>query len=169
MDPGLYSLKMPVNLYQYHGTVWLFNIRSTANISKVNNFITSNFRNNTNIAYSLISINKIFLFLSNKNMFKTMKVPLNTYFYNLPSSVPRQIFFAIYIPFSRSPNIGEIKDKQKAIKYFSYFISSCTNTIAVFNNLFALICRQPREKQKRTLDFPLFKYFLNNLLLTVSM
>ena len=64
MGPGLYSLKMPVNLYQYHGTVGLFNSRSIPNRSKVDNFITSDFRNNTSIACSLISINKIFLFVS---------------------------------------------------------------------------------------------------------
>ena len=41
--------------------------------------------------------------------------------------------------------------------------------IAVFNNLFALICSQPKGKQNRARDFLLFQYFLNNPLLTVSM
>ena len=53
--------------------------------------------------------------------------------------------------------------------YFSYFMSSGTNRIAVFNNFFSLICSQPRDKQNRARDFLLFKYFLNNLLLTVFM
>ena len=46
-------------------------------------------------------------------------------------------------------------------------MSSCTNRIEVFNNFFSLICSQPRDKQNRARDFLLFKYFLNNLLLTV--
>ena len=41
--------------------------------------------------------------------------------------------------------------------------------IAVFNNLFALICSQARGKQNRARKFLLFQYFLNNPLLTVSM
>ena len=53
--------------------------------------------------------------------------------------------------------------------YFSYFMSSCTNRIVVFNNFFSLIFSQPRDKQNRGRDFLLFKYFLNNLLLTVFM
>ena len=52
---------------------------------------------------------------------------------------------------------------------FSYFMSSCTNRIEVFNDFFSLICSQPRDKQNRARDFFLFKYFLNNLLLTVLM
>ena len=63
MGLGLYFLKMPVNLCQYHGTVGLFNSRSIVNRSKVNNFINSNYRNNTFIACSLISVNKILLLL----------------------------------------------------------------------------------------------------------
>ena len=35
MGPGLYFLKMPVNLSQYHGTVGLFNSMSIVNRSKV--------------------------------------------------------------------------------------------------------------------------------------
>ena len=63
MGPDLYFLKMSVNLSQYHGTVGLFNSRSIINRSKVNNFITSNYRNNTHIVCSLFPVNKIFLFL----------------------------------------------------------------------------------------------------------
>ena len=64
MGSGLYSLKMPVNLSQYFGAVGLFSSRSIVNRSKVNNFITLNYRNITNTACSLISVNKIILFLS---------------------------------------------------------------------------------------------------------
>ena len=48
-------------------------------------------------------------------------------------------------------------------------MSSCTNRTAGFNNLFALLCSQPCVKQNRARDFLLFKYFLNNLLLTAFM
>ena len=61
---GLYFLKILVNFLQYRGTVGLLNSRSIVNRSKVNNFVTSNYRNNTYIACSLIFVNKIFLFLS---------------------------------------------------------------------------------------------------------
>ena len=53
------------------------------------------------------------------------------------------------------------------INYFLYFMSSCINRIAVFNNIFALIGSQPRGKQNRACNFLLFKHFLKNLLLTV--
>ena len=52
---------------------------------------------------------------------------------------------------------------------FSYFMSSCTNRIKVFNNFFSLICSQPRDKQNCARDFFPFKYFLNDQLLTVFM
>ena len=61
---GLYFLKILVNFLQYRGTVGLLNSRSIVNRSKVNNFVTSNYRNNTYIVCSLIFVNKIFLFLS---------------------------------------------------------------------------------------------------------
>ena len=48
-------------------------------------------------------------------------------------------------------------------------MSSCSNRIAAFNNLFALTCSQPREKENCAHNFLLFKYFLNNLLLTIFM
>ena len=44
-------------------------------------------------------------------------------------------------------------------------MNSCNNRVAVFN----IICSQSRSKQNRACDFLLFKYFLNNLLLTVLM
>ena len=102
-------------------------------------------------------------------MFKNMKVLLYTYFYNMSLNVLRPTFFNIYyLTFLRSSNIGKIRAKVgPKTNYFSYFMSSCTNRIADFNNLFALICSDPRDKQKFPCDFLLFKYFLNNLLLTV--
>ena len=49
----------------------------------------------------------------------------------------------------------------------SYFMSSCTNRIEIFNDFFSLICSQPRDKKNRARYVLLFKYFLNNLLLTI--
>ena len=100
-----------------------------------------------------------------------MAVLLYTYFYNISLNVLRLTFFNIYnLPFLRSPNIGKIKVKVgPKTNYFSYFMSSCTDRIVVFNNFFSLIFSQPRDKQNRARDFLLFKYFLNNLLLTVFM
>ena len=63
----------------------------------------------------------------------------------------------------------ENKSQSWAINYFSYFMSSLTNRIAVFKNLFAMMCSQTRDKQNLACDFLLFKYFLNNLLLTIFM
>ena len=51
----------------------------------------------------------------------------------------------------------------------NYFMGPCTNRIVVFNNLLALICSQPRNKENHGCAFLLFKYFLNNLLLTAFM
>ena len=110
-------------------------------------------------------------FNQNKNVLKDMTVLLYTYFYNISLNVLRPTFFNIYnLPFLPSPNIGKIRIKvMPKTNYFSYFMSSCTNRIEVFNNFFSLICSQPRDKQNRARDFLLFKYFLNNLLLTVLM
>ena len=104
-------------------------------------------------------------------MLKNMTVFLHTYFHNISLNVLRPIFFNIYnLYFLRSPNISKIRVKVgPKTNYFSYILSSCTNRIAVFNNFFSLICSQPRDKQNRARDFLLFKYFLNNLLLTVFM
>ena len=95
-----------------------------------------------------------------------MTVLLYTYFYNISLNVLRPTFFNIYnLPFLRSPNIGKIRVKVgPKTNYFSYFMSSCTDSIVVFNNFFSLIFSQPRDKQDSALDFLLFKYFLNNLL-----
>ena len=63
MRPGVYSLRMPFNPSQHCGTVGLSNNRNIVNRSKVDNFITSNCRNNTNIACSLNSVNVIIIIL----------------------------------------------------------------------------------------------------------
>ena len=104
-------------------------------------------------------------------MLKNMSVLLYSYFYSISLNVLKSTFFCIYnLPFLRSPNIGTIRVKVgPKTNYFSYFLSSCTNRIAIFNNFFSLICSQPRSKQNRARDFLLFKYFLNDLLLTVFM
>ena len=110
-------------------------------------------------------------FKQSKNVLKNMTLLLHKYFYNISLNVLRPTFFNIYnLPFLRSPNIGKIRVKVgPKTNYFSYILSSCTNRIAVFNIFFSLICSQPRDKQNRTRDFLLFKYFLNNELLTVFM
>ena len=102
-------------------------------------------------------------------MLKNMTVLLYTNFYNISLNVLRATFSNIYnLPFLHSPNIGKIRVKVgPKTDYFFYILSSCTNRIAVFNDFFSLICSQPRDKQSRARDFPLSKYFLNNLLLTV--
>ena len=110
-------------------------------------------------------------FKQNKNTLKNIKVPLYTYFYNISLNVLRPTFFNICnLPFSHFPNIRKIRVKVgPKTNYFSYFMSSCTDKIVLFNNFFSLIFSQPRDKQNRARDFLLFKYFLNNLLLTVFM
>ena len=110
-------------------------------------------------------------FKQNKNMLKNMTLLSYTYFDNISLNELRLTSFNIYnLPFLRSPNIGKIRVKVgPKTNYFSYFMSSCTNRIAVFNNFFSLICSQPRDKQNRARKFLLSKYFLNNLFLTVFM
>ena len=112
-----------------------------------------------------------YTFKENENMLKNMTVLLYSYFYNISLSVLRPNFFNIYnLPFLRSPNISSTRVKVgPKTNYFLQFLSSCTNRIAVFNKFFSLICSQPEGKQNRTRDFLLFKYCLNNLLLTVFM
>ena len=102
---------------------------------------------------------------------KKMTVLLYTYFLNIILHALRQTFFNIYnLSFLHSPNIGKIRVKVgPKTNYFSYFMSSCTNRIAVFNIFFSLIRSQPRDKQNHPHDFFPFKYFLNNQFLTVFM
>ena len=109
-------------------------------------------------------------FKQNKNTLKNIKVPLYTYFH-ISLNVLRPTFFNICnLPFSHFPNIRKIRVKVgPKTNYFSYIMNSCTDRIAVFNISFSLIFSQLRDKQNRARDFLLFKYFLNNLLLTVFM
>ena len=104
-------------------------------------------------------------------MLKNMKVLLYTYFYNISLNVLRTNFFNMYsLRFSLFTNTGRISVKfGPKTNYFSYLMSSCTNRIAVFYYFFSLTCSQSRDKQNCDRYFLLFKYFLNNLLLTVFM
>ena len=94
---------------------------------------------------------------------------LYTHFYNITLNVLRPNFLNICnLPILHFPNIRKIRVKVgPKTNYFSYFMSSCTDRIVVFKKFFSLIFSQPRDKQNRARDFPLFK--LNNLLLTVFM
>ena len=108
-------------------------------------------------------------FNQNKNTFKNIKVLLYTHFYNISLNVIRPTFFNICnLPFSHFPNISKIRVKiAPKTKYYSYFLSSCTVKIIVFNNFLSLLFSQPRDKQNCTPNFLLFKYFLSDILLTI--
>ena len=110
-------------------------------------------------------------FKQNRSMLKNITMLLYTYFFNISLNVLRPSFFNICsLHFLRSPNIGKISVKVgPKTNYFSYFMRSCTNRIAVFNNFFFLLYNQTRDKKKRARDFFPFKYFLNNQLFTVYM
>ena len=98
----------------------------------------------------------------NKNVLKNMTVLLYTYFYNISLNVLRPTFFNIYnLPFLHSANIGKIRFKVGPKTNYFFLIYE--------HQHFSLTCRQPKDKQNRARDFLLFKYFLNNLLLTVFM
>ena len=110
-------------------------------------------------------------FKENKNTLKNIQVLLYTHFYNISLNVLRPNFLNICnLPISHFPNIRKIRVKVgPKTNYFSYVRSSCTDRIVVFNNFFSPIFSQPRDKQNRARDSLLFKYFMNNLLLTVFM
>ena len=110
-------------------------------------------------------------FKENENTLKIIQVLLYTDFHNIYVNVLRPNFLNICdLPISHVPNIRKIRVKVgPKTNYFSYFMSSCTDRIVVFNHFFSLILSQPRDQQNRARDFLLFKYFLNNLLLTVFM
>ena len=110
-------------------------------------------------------------FKQNKSMLKNMTVLLYTYFFNISLNVLRPNFFNICnLTFLHCPNIGKIRVKVgPKTNYFSYFMSSCTNSIAVFSIFFSLICSRPKDKQNRAREFFRFEYFLNNQLLIVFM
>ena len=110
-------------------------------------------------------------FKENRNTLKNIQELLYTHFYSISLNVLRPNFFNILnLPISHFPNIRKIRVKVgPKTNYFSYFMSSCTDRIVVFNNFFSLIFSQASVKQNRARDFLLFKYFLNNLLLTAFM
>ena len=110
-------------------------------------------------------------FKQNRSMLKNMTVLLYTYSFNISLNAQRPTFFGICnLPFLRSPNIGKIRVKVgPKTNYFSYFMSSCTNSIAVFSIFFSLICSRLKDKQNRAREFFRFEYFLNNQLLIVFM
>ena len=110
-------------------------------------------------------------FKENKNTLKIIQVLLYTHFYNISLNVLRpNILNICNLPISHFPNIRKIRVKVgPKTYYFSCFMSSCTDRIVVSNNFFPPIFSQPRDKQNRARDFLLFKYFMNNLLLTVFM
>ena len=96
---------------------------------------------------------------------------LYTHFYNISLNVLRPNFLNIcHLPISHFPNIRKIRVKVwPKTNYFSYVMSSCTDRIVVFNFFFWLIFIESRNKENRARDFLLFKYFFNNLVLTVFM
>ena len=129
------------------------------------------FKATLNCSYVLLLKVSEYPFKQNKNTFKNIKVLLYTHFYNISLNVLRSTFFNICnLPFAHFPNIRKISVKVgPKTDYFIYFLSSFTDRIVEFNNFFSLIFSQPRDKQNRARDFLFFKYFLNNLLLTVFM
>ena len=90
-------------------------------------------------------------FKENKNTLKNIQVLLYTHFYNISLNVLRPNFLNICnLSISHFPNIRKISVKAgPKTNYFSYFMSSCTDSIVVSNNFFSLIFSQPRNKQNR--------------------
>ena len=86
---------------------------------------------------------------------------LHTYFYNISLIVLRPIFVIIYnLPFLCTPNIGKIGVKVgPKTNYFSSFMSSCTNRIAVFNNFFFTNIWPTKRQTKPCPRFPSFQIF----------
>ena len=79
-------------------------------------------------------------FKEKRNTFKNIQVLLYTHFSNISLNVLRPNFFNICnLTISHFPNIGKIRVKVgPKTNYFSYFMSSCTDRIVVFNNFFHL-------------------------------
>ena len=132
--------------------------------------IFNNLNSTNQLKWNMIKVSE-YPFKENKNTLKIIQALLYTHFYNISLNVLRPNFLNICnLPISHFPSIRKIKVKVgPKTNYFSNFMSSCTDRIVVFNIFFSLIFSQPRDKQNCARDFPLFKYFLNNLLLTVFM
>ena len=77
-----------------------------------------------------------YTFKQNRGMLKNITALLYTYYFNISLNALRPIFLNICnLPFLRFPNIGKIRVKVgPKTNYFSYFMSSHTNRITVFNN-----------------------------------
>ena len=88
-------------------------------------------------------------FQGNKNSLKIIQALLYTHFYNIFLNVQRLNFLNICnLPISHFPNIRKIRVKVgPKTNYFSYFMSSCTDRIVVFNNFFHLYLAN-QEKNK---------------------
>ena len=111
MGLGLYFLKMLVNLSQYHGRVGLFNSRSFEQwIDRKSTILSLQTTvNNTYIAWSLISVNKILLFFSlfsalfflKDNVSKTNRQFLvSTLFSSTILAIPFVFFFSLLVSLS---------------------------------------------------------------------
>ena len=93
-----------------------------------------------NVSFSPQGLFKVseYPFKQNRSVLKNMSAITYTFF-NTSLNVPGPIFFNVYnLPILRSPNIRKIKVNNVGppINCFSYFISPCTNRIAVFSNNF---------------------------------
>ena len=92
----------------------------------------------------------------NKNALKIIQVLLYTHFYNISLNVLRPNFLNICnLPISHFPNIRKIRViVGPKTNYFSYFMSSCTDRIVVFNNFFHLyLANQETNKTVPTIFF----------------
>ena len=95
---------------------------------------------------------------------------LYTHFYNISLNVLRSYFLNIcYFHFAHFPNIRKIRVKVRPnTNYFSYFISSCTNKIVVFNYFFHwYLGNQETNKTIATIFFFSYIFLMIYILLTV--
>ena len=90
-----------------------------------------------------------YTFKQNRGMLKNITALLYTYYFHISLNALRPIFLNICnFPFLRSPNIGKIRVKVgPKTNYFSYFMSSCTDWIVVFNNFFHLCLANPESNK----------------------
>ena len=98
-------------------------------------------------------------FKENRNTLKNKQLLLYTHFYNISLNVLRPNFLNICnLPISHFPNIRKIRVKVgPKTNYFSYFMSSCTDRIVVFNNFFHLYL----VNQETNKAVPAIFFFLN--------
>ena len=93
----------------------------------------------------------------NKNTLKNIQVLLYTNFYNISLTVLWPNFLNICnLPISHFPNIRKIRIKVGPnTNYFSYIMSSCTDSIVVFKKIFHLYL----TNQEQTKPCPRFSFF----------